>query len=298
MRLFEFLGTDLLSLFETEYLTEDYGNLKSIPKTLLKVFHVGTEKSDTDLAAVGQYSTIEPIPQNKRRGIKTFDYFWKAFESSSDAIGVVVEINGKKCITFAQLSKMDKKGKFNVAGKAPSDIEDTFFEGGVIQAPASMLRRALDNIVKQCVENDIEVFASLITADTVRAGKQASRKDAQTGVVPLPGDRGYNTYVTKLTADLKSKLKSTKVNELTDSLKRNGALATFEYSGLTYSKYVTKIDLSSLADGEEAYIEYKANRDELRKYLNDGGSAPAYVRVILKQGRNALSLDIARVEMK
>lgn len=317
MRLLDFLGGNTNCLFESVYsdsvfdLFEDYGNLNSINKKLLKVFHVGTSKSDTDLAVVGRNSTLVKLNDPSRSGAKTFDFYWKQFNSNDKAIGLVLTVNKKQIISFAQMDKMDKKGKFNVVGLIPDNlielienksvkahIEDINFKGFPVSKPATYLRDILDEIIKQCVINDFTFECNMITSDEDRVQKGTSRKDAQSGIIPLPGQRGYDTYVKSLTADLKSKLKSAKIEELTNLIKRNGALAEFEYEGLTYTKYVSQVDLAKLQAGGTSHIEYKANRNEVRDALAQGLKVPTYVKVNLKQGRNGLSLEIDSIELK
>jgi hypothetical protein len=318
MRLLDFLGGNTDCLFESSLnsdlafdLFEDYGNLNTINKKMLKVFHVGTSKSNTDLAVVGRNSNLVKLNDPLRSGAKTFDFYWKQFASNDKAIGLVLTVNEKQIISFAQMDKMDKKGKFNVVGLIPDNIidlienesiikhiEDINFKRSPVSKPATYLRDILDEIIKQCVNNDFTFECNIITSDEDRAQKGASRKEAQAGVIPLPGQRGYETYVKSLTAELRSKLKSSKIEELTTLLKRNGALAEFEYEGLTYVKYASSIDLTKLQDGGTVYIEYKANRNEVRDALNSGKKVPTYIKVYLKQGRNGLSLDIDSVELK
>lgn len=318
MRLLDFLGGNTDCLFESTFtsdlafdLFEDYGNLNKINKKLLKVFHVGTSKSDSDLAVIGRGSEIIEIPAQSRRGAKTINYFWDKFDSNDSAIGLVISLDGKQAFSMASMSKMDKKGKLNIIGIIPSDIMDGIeneSSKSVIERfnnqskPVTMtahdVRVSLKDLVRYCSDNDIEMTGMLVTADEERAQKGASRKEAQAGVIPLPGQRGYETYVKSLTAELRSKLKSSKIEELTNLLKRNGALAEFEYEGLTYVKYASSIDLTKLQDGGTVYIEYKANRDAVKAALNSGKKVPAYIKVYLKQGRNGLSLDIDSVELK
>ena len=127
------------------------------------------------------------------------------------------------------MDKMDKKGKFNVVGLISNNIidlienesikkhiEDINFKGSPVTKPATYLRDILDEIIKQCVINDFTFECNMITSDEERAQKGASRKEAQAGVIPLPGQRGYETYVKSLTAELRSKLKSSKIEELTN----------------------------------------------------------------------------------
>lgn len=317
MRLLDFLGGNTDCLFESYNsssaydLFEDYGNLKSINSKLLKVFHVGTDKSDSDLSTVGRSSAIVEIPAPGRGNSKNFDHYWNYFYKDPKTIGVVVSINKKQVISFAQMDKMNKKGKFNVVGLLPDEfinsidnesitkhINDINFQGSPVTKPATYLRGILDEIVKFCNTNDKTISCSIITFDEERAQKGASRKEAQAGVIPLPGQRGYETYVKSLTAELRSKLKSSKIEELTTMLKRNGALTEFEYEGLTYVKYASSIDLTKLQNGGTVYIEYKANRDAVKAALNSGKKVPTYIKVYLKQGRNGLSLDIDSVELK
>ena len=54
-------------------------------------------------------------------------------------------------------------------------------------------------------------------------------------------------------------------------------------------KYASSIDLTKLQNGGTVYIEYKANRNEVRDALNSGKKVPTYIKVYLKQGRNGLS---------
>lgn len=317
MRLLDFLGGNTDCLFESYNsssaydLFEDYGNLKSINSKLLKVFHVGTDKSDSDLSTVGRSSAIVEIPAPGRGNSKNFDHYWNYFYKDPKAIGVVVSINKKQVISFAQMDKMNKKGKFNVVGLLPDDfvnsidnesitkhINDINFQGSPVTKPATYLRDILDEIVKFCNTNDKTISCSIITFDEERAQKGVARRDAQSGVIPLPGQRGYDTYIKSLTTDLRSKLKSVKIEELTTMLKRNGALTEFDFEGLTYSKYVSAVDLTKLQDGGTAAIEYKANRNEVRDALNAGKKVPTYIKVFLKQGRNGLSLEIDSVELK
>lgn len=317
MRLLDFLGGNTDCLFESYNsssaydLFEDYGNLKSINSKLLKVFHVGTDKSDSDLSTVGRSSAIVEIPAPGRGNSKNFDHYWNYFYTDPKAIGVVVSINKKQVISFAQMDKMNKKGKFNVVGLLPDDfinsidnesitkhINDINFQGTPVTKPATYLRDILDEIVKFCNSNDKTISCSIITFDEERAQKGVARRDAQSGVIPLPGQRGYVSYIKSLTAELRSKLKSSKIEELTNLLKRNGALTEFEYEGLTYVKYASSIDLTKLQNGGTVYIEYKANRDAVKAALNSGKKVPTYIKVYLKQGRNGLSLDIDSVELK
>lgn len=326
MRLLGFLGGNTDCLFESYNsssaydLFEDYGNLKSINSKLLKVFHVGTDKSDSDLSTVGRSSAIVEIPAPGRGNSKNFDHYWNYFYKDPKAIGVVVSINKKQVISFAQMDKMNKKGKFNVVGLLPDDfinsidnesitkhINDINFQGTPVTKPATYLRDILDEIVKFCNSNDKTISCSIITFDEERAQKGVARRDAQSGVIPLPGQRGYISYIKSLTTDLRSKLKSVKIEELSTLIKRNGVLAEFEWRDVVYRKYVSQVDLEKLqntngpASGKEGvgtFIEYKANRNDVKEAAEHGNPVPTYVKVFLKTGRNGLSLEIDSVELK